>query len=79
MKKIIIVIVSIYFIIGIAYGVNTEMRLAKKYIGNYNSMFKSPYSYVRIVVFSPFWPLRLAIVISNGCSPLGCPVKSIWE
>lgn len=54
-----ILIVAIYFAIGFFYAMTDEIRLAKKYHSSVFMVLSDPYTYLRPVIFSPFWPSDL--------------------
>jgi|GEM_PF-6702657 len=73
-KKIILVSLSLYLVLGLFFGVMGEMRLARKYAVPYSTAFANPWLYIRATVMAPFWPLTLALTVYDCHNMTGCPI-----
>lgn len=62
-KKTIIYIIGIYLLIGFAYGMYGEVRLAKKYGVSRGEMLKDKWVYIRAGAMSPLWPITIPATI----------------
>ena len=65
-------LIGVYFLIGICYGMMGEFRLGKKYGVSPWQTISSPHTYTRAVLFSPDWPLDLYWTIHHCGNPFGC-------
>ncbi|MFH1169999.1 MAG: hypothetical protein V1704_00290 [Candidatus Vogelbacteria bacterium] len=56
MKKIFLLIIIFYLLVGLIYGMLGEFSLEVKYGGVWYEALFNPHAYLRALVFSPFWP-----------------------
>jgi len=66
--------VAVYLLMGFFYEMSGEVRLNVKYGGSPLEVFLNPYTYLRAVIFSPFWPIFLYWTLYHCGNPFGCPV-----
>ncbi len=74
---IIIRVFLVYLIIGFAFNMYAEFGLAKKYGMPYSSALLNPWSYIRSVIFAPFWSVYVAANLYHYQNPFGGPITPV--
>ena len=75
-KKVFLLLIIAYILLGLIYGMTGEIRLAVKYGNNWGETLLNPYAYLRVIIFSPFWPNDLFWTVYHCGNLLGCPISN---